>query len=146
MTYKIPLEIISIQGDGFHLMISVKMGRKKLNMLVDTGASRTVFDLTELLKKDPNIELLDLDRLSTGLGSKSVPGKLVELKKLYLGGIVINDYPAIVLDLSHLNESYRELKLPSVQGVLGSDLMMEYSASINYRKKILTLKDNKTKS
>ena len=46
----------------------------------------------------------------------------------------------ILLDLTHVNVSYEKLDLPAIDGVLGSDLMMEYKAVIDYQKKELTLR------
>lgn len=44
MITTIPLQILPIENDGFHLMIVVKINRKNANLIIDTGASRTVFD------------------------------------------------------------------------------------------------------
>ena len=55
------------------------------------------------------------------------------------------NYKTILLDLSHVNNSYEQIKLKPVDGVLGSDLLLKYSAVIDYDKKILKLKFPKKK-
>jgi predicted aspartyl protease len=44
----IPLELMNIEGDGYHLMIEAEVNEKTVRLLVDTGASKTVFDKTRL--------------------------------------------------------------------------------------------------
>ena len=50
MITNVPIEILPIEDDGFHLMLKAKINGKKANLIIDTGASRTVFD--EILIKD----------------------------------------------------------------------------------------------
>jgi len=141
----LPLDFIDIQQDGYHLFVDAKIGRKKARFLVDSGASRTVFDEFQLMKLFPKIRLEVMDRLSTGLGSNSVAGSVTEISTLKLGEIKLRDYEAIVLDLSHVNESYKLLGIPLIHGVLGSDLLMKFGAVLDYRKKRLTLKQENKK-
>ena len=137
----LPLELVDIQLDGYHLFVPVRIGRKNGRLLVDSGASRTVFDEDQLKKLFPKIKLEAMDRLSTGLGSNSVAGSVVKIATLGLGRLKLLDYEAIVLDLSHVNESYKLLGMPAIDGVLGSDLLMKYNALLDYGKKKLTLKE-----
>ncbi|OQA10334.1 MAG: hypothetical protein BWY67_01178 [Bacteroidetes bacterium ADurb.Bin397] len=46
----------------------------------------------------------------------------------------------VLLDLSHVNQSYEILKLKPVDGVIGGDLLKRYEAIIDYSKKTLVLK------
>ena len=45
----IPIEVIPIEGDGYHLMIEVTANGRPVRMLIDTGASRSVFDKDRVL-------------------------------------------------------------------------------------------------
>ncbi|MEX1189245.1 MAG: retropepsin-like aspartic protease [Bacteroidia bacterium] len=139
MIKPLALEITSIQGDGFHVFVSLKLGRKKLRMLVDTGASRTVFDLNRVLERLPELALNEIDRLSTGLGVSALPGKSAFLHKLTLGDIRLETYETMILDLSHVNQSYHQLKLPKIDGVLGSDLLSRFKAIIDYKNEFILL-------
>ena len=44
-TYQSKLHILNIEGGGNHVLIKAKINKTKVNMIVDTGASSTVFDL-----------------------------------------------------------------------------------------------------
>ena len=41
---EIPINIINIEGDGFHIVTEGHINGKAARFVVDTGASRTVFD------------------------------------------------------------------------------------------------------
>lgn len=62
------------------------------------------------------------------------------LNKVKIGEIVLTEYPALLLDLQHVNASYEKLGLSAIDGVVGSDLLQEYKAVLDYEKKELKLK------
>jgi hypothetical protein len=43
-TIPVPLKLIDLQDDGFHLLVEIVVFKQKLLAVVDTGASRSVFD------------------------------------------------------------------------------------------------------
>jgi len=45
----------------------------------------------------------------------------------------------VLLDLSHVHDAYKSLGLPPFVGVLGSDILMEFEAIIDFKKLTLTL-------
>ncbi len=130
----IPIDLIKIDTDGFHLMINIKIGRKKARLLVDTGASKTVFDESRLKKllgiKNSNFEISE--HLSTGLGTNKMESQLSVLKSFKIGGAKLKDLEVVVLDLSHVNVSYEMIGEKGIDGVLGSDLLAYFNAVIYY--------------
>ena len=137
----IPIKIITIENDGCHILVVVKINGKKANLLIDTGASRTVFDNTKIKKFIPKDHKVfkDNEKLSTGIGTNKLESQVTVLKKLELGDIIVKNYNAIVLDMKHVIQSYSSLKLPVIDGILGGDLLAHYKAVINYKDKILKL-------
>ena len=139
MIIKIPTHLLSIEGDGYHLQVKIKINGKAANAIIDTGASKTVFDKTRIdqfLKKE---KITEHDRMSTGLGTASMQSHVVVLKKLSIGKLDIPDYNGIVLDLSHVNQTYETIGLKPIDAVIGSDIMEKYKAVIDYNKKTLSL-------
>ncbi len=135
----IDLELINIEGDGFHLMVNGKIGRKKIRLLVDTGASKSVFDKDRIAAIVGNEDFENLEHLSTGLGTNTMQGQMTTLKSIKIGGIIIKDSPVVILDLSHVNESYEMINDKGIDGVLGSDFLHFYKAVIYYNKPRLKL-------
>ena len=70
---------------------------------------------------------------------------LTVIKKLKIGELVITDYVTVLLDLSHVNESYEMKNFSAIDGVLGGDILMKYKAVINYSKLEMKLKFKKPK-
>jgi len=136
----IPIRILTIEEDGFHPVIQATLNGKKAWLLIDTGASRTVFD-RDRIKKFIGEHAVELnEKLSTGLGTNSMQTHSTGIKKIQLGDLVLKNLNCILLDLSHVNETYQKMGLPGIDGVLGSDVMVEYQAVIDYPKKQLKLK------
>lgn len=136
---RISINVIAIEDTGCHLYINAKIQGKKANLLIDTGASRTVFDRSRMEGFVNDTPFTELDKLSTGLGTDSMRGHLVHLDSLEIGAIIINDYTAMTLDLTHVNESYAKIGIKPIDGVLGGDILSEYNANINYETKKLKL-------
>lgn len=141
MKINIPLQVIDMQGDGYHLLIDVKVGRKKYKVVLDTGASKTVFD-QEMLSQAGGIDVQSTNRLSAGLGTLSMESFTAVLPMLKLGRLHLPDFEVAVLDLSTINQAYAQLDHPQVLGVLGGDILMQYNAIIDYGKKRLKLEIN----
>jgi predicted aspartyl protease len=54
----VPLELINLHDDGFHLLVEVVVFGQKFNAVLDTGASKTVLDKTIVEKYITAEELL----------------------------------------------------------------------------------------
>jgi len=137
------LKKLQIEDVGVHLLARVKVNGIMANMVVDTGASRTVFDLDKMKKFDLNIEKTDY--LSSGIGTNSLESVTTVVEKFQIGRLKVKDFPVVLINLQHVNTSYEMLKLPPVIGIIGGDLLNTYNASINYAqsKIVFTIFDNK---
>jgi predicted aspartyl protease len=135
----IPIKILHIDNDGYHLMADITINRKKAKVIIDTGASRTVFDKDRIKKYVKTRSKKIKDKLSTGLGTSSMESHHLEISSLSIGKITIKKYATVLLDLSHVNNSYAQLGLEQIEGVLGSDILYNYKARIDFAKSIMEL-------
>ncbi len=139
---KVPLEILNLHGDGFHLLVEVVVFGQIFKAVLDTGASRTVFDKTIMVDLMGQETLLELtETLSTGLGTNSMQSFSLLVPKLQIGKLHITNFTTAAIDLSSINYAYEEMDLKRVIGVIGGDILMEYKAIIDYSKAILKLFD-----
>lgn len=139
MKTELPLKIKSLDDEGYHLFITARINGKLVNLLVDTGASKTVFDLNRIERFADKGLIKDHAQLSTGLGTNSMKSHQLEIKKIKLGACVLLNYDCFLLDLSHVNASYHQLRQKPIDGVLGSDLLVKLKAKIDYSNSKLTL-------
>ena len=136
---EIPINIISIEGDGFHLIAEGCINGKTARFVVDTGASRTVFDKDKILNYINNPEFSEKEGISAGIGGTDISSFIFDIEELCFGELKIKDYQAVAMDLSNVNDSYAMIKLPPIDGVLGGDLLVKYKAVISYRLKKIRL-------
>lgn len=139
MKTMLPITIFPIENDGFHLKITITINGIAANAIIDTGASRSVFDETRIQSYIGDDSLEEHDRLSSGLGTNTMTSKKVLLANLKLGEAEIVDYDATILDLKHVNQSYEKLDLEPIDGIIGGDILTDYKAVIDYEKKELIL-------
>lgn len=138
---RIPLRLINLQDDGFHLLVEIVVFGEKHWAVLDTGASRSVFDKTLIEKhvQPEAIETVDTseETVATTLFSTSNTA-VATLPKLKIGKLKIRKYQAVGLDLESVNAAYEHLGHPLVAGIIGGDIMIKYKAKIDYKR--LTLK------
>jgi predicted aspartyl protease len=139
MTTTLPLTIQAIENDGYHLLTTILINGKNALLIIDTGASRSVFDETRIVDFIGHSNLAQHDKLSTGLGTNTMTSKKVMLDTLDLNGLILNNYEATILNLHHVNESYQKIELQPIDGILGGDILMDYNAVIDYKNATLTL-------
>lgn len=139
MTTTLPLTIQAIEDDGYHLLTSILINGKKASVIIDTGASRSVFDETRIVDFIGHSNLAEHDKLSSGLGTNTMTSKKVMLERLTLNGLVLNHYEATILNLQHVNQSYQKIGLAPIDGILGGDILTDYHAVIDYKNATLTL-------
>ncbi len=132
--------MLPIEDDGFHIFVAAGINGRPARLLIDTGASRTVFDREKIRDFiSPEQVFEDIDKLSTGLGTNTMKSQTVTLDRLQLGRIILRDFPAIVLDMQHVNQSFNLLGLEAIAGVLGGDLLNTLQARIDYRELYISL-------
>ena len=69
---EIPLQLLDIEGEGFHIMVKGTIHGKEANFLIDTGASRSVFDPNTIATfiDDPIFE--KKEGMTAGVGSSDL--------------------------------------------------------------------------
>lgn len=141
----LPFKIITISDESYHLMVKIRINGKVARMIIDTGASHSAFDVKKIKSFVKNKNFEKHGEATSGLGTNTMESHFTSINKIKLGELEILDYHAVLLDLSHVNESYVSIDLPEVDGVLGSDIFCKYNAVIDYKKQTLELTNKKTK-
>jgi len=137
---EIPIQIINLEGNGFHPLVEVVVFGKPFTVVLDTGASRTTFDKDTLAEANSDAAFHDTDELSTGLGTNTMSSARLVLHDLYIGQFHIPEQEIAVIDLSNIKRAYSQLNLPPILGVLGGDILVRYAAVIDYGKSVMTLR------
>jgi len=135
----IPLQLLDIEGEGFHVMVKGMIHGKEANFLIDTGASRSVFDPNTISTFIDDLEFEKKEGMTAGVGSSDLESATFRIDIFSIGGLEIADYEAVALDLENIHEMYEKLGLPRIDGIIGGDLLKRYKAIVNYKSKKLRL-------
>ena len=136
---EVPIQLLDIEGDGFHIMVQGKIHGKEAHFLIDTGASRSVFDPNTITDFIDDIQFEKKEGMTAGVGSSDLESSTFIIDNFSIGNLEINNYEAVALDLENIHEMYAKIALPNIDGILGGDLLKKYKAVINYRSKKLRL-------
>jgi hypothetical protein len=141
-TIPVPLILISLQDDGFHLLVEIVVFGQSCYAVVDTGASRSVFDKSLIEKNVVATEIVvdtqSDESYATTLFSTSSTA-LATIPLLTIGKLKIKDYVVVGLDLQSVNDTYEQLGHPKIAGIIGGDILISHHAKIDYKKLVLKL-------
>lgn len=159
-TIHVPLHLIDMAGNGCHLYLEAIFNNKTTgNLIIDTGASKTVFDknsvseYAETIPYDEVISNLDTQKmkekmseeeleelginddgmLSIGVTPGHIDFEFGLFKSMKIGELIIPDYIGAFIDLSNVNNLYEKINSLKVSGLLGSDFLLQYNAIIDYK-------------
>jgi len=134
-TITVPLTLINLRDDGFHLLVEIVVFGEILFAVLDTGASRSVFEKCLMEKHVKEISVSEETQAATIFStSETLQGIIPKLK---IGGLILKNYHAVALDLQSVTATYLTMGHPAIAGIIGGDILMEYNAKIDYQKRLL---------
>ena len=145
MKTTLPIDIVTLGEDNsYHLFVSGVINGQKYDLLIDTGASHTIFDAT-LIPEMPANERIDHEIQSAGIHAGELKSSLGHIKKFKLGDLKRVNWTVVLIDLTHVNDLYRKFTSKRVAGLIGSDFLLMHKAIIDYKKRELVLRNIKKK-
>ena len=141
----LPIDIVTLGEDNsYHLFVRGTINRRKFDLLIDTGASHTIFDAT-LIPEAPAGERAEQKIQSAGIHAGELKSSIGYIKSFRLGDLKRKDWTVVLIDLTHVNELYRKFSDKCVAGLIGSDFLLKHKAMIDYKKRELVLRNIKGK-
>ena len=132
---EVPLQLLDIEGEGFHIMVQGTIHGKEAHFLIDTGASRSVFDPKTLATFIDDLKFKKKEGITAGVGSSDLESSTFTIDIFTIGDMEIRDYEGVALDLDNVHDLYGKLGLPHIDGILGGDLLKRHKAIVNYKSK-----------
>jgi len=137
MKSEIPIEIVEIEEGGCHLFLKCKLEDDvEADLILDTGASKTVFNETLIspylqeISENENLE-------SSGISEEKLSSSTGKLSRLVFGDMILHNEIIVVMNLDHINELYKKIEERKIWGLLGGDYLLKYDALIDYKNKVL---------
>ena len=141
--YSVKFKLVTLEPDNYHIVLKASIEGRPLNVIIDTGASHSCFDLTFIRDLLPELSMEDNDGLNVGVGTSDFESKLSTIQNLRLGRFLLKQYDVVLLDMSNINEVYKMMHKPLIHGIIGSDFLMKYQAVIDYSSRVLALRRDK---
>lgn len=135
----IPIQLLCIDTDGYHLMVALSINGLRANAILDTGASRSVLDKSRVFHYLGNLDLQKEDRLFSGIGASQVETHTITIAALSIGQLVLENMNVVVINLQSINQAYAIFDLPKIDMVLGSDILVGLGAVIDYQNRQLVV-------
>ena len=126
--------LVEFPEGGCHLFLNLKVNGKKCRFLIDTGASKSVVDKKYFEENFGKKNLQTVKQETSSLHGSVPESHYGSIKELEIGPHKIKNFTIAAIDLSHVNSVYKNLKKPSILGILGSELMIEHKMIVDYGK------------
>lgn len=142
----IPIIPLKVEQGGLHLLVKSRFNSTaKGYVIIDTGASISAFDKNYC--KQFSEELYDIKEIqSSGITQESLNAIPVTINKLFLSTFAFKINQAVLIDLSHINNLYKQFSNKFIIGIIGGNFLDENNAVINYNLKKLILEIPKWKT
>ncbi len=141
MRYEIPIQIVELEPENYHLLLEGSLDHKiPCFWIIDTGASRSVFDqdMSEWYVID---EESDTELQSAGITGEFFAVHTAKLKSLFFSEFNVSGKTIALISLNQINELYSRFSDIKISGLIGGDWLKRYNAIIDYKQQLLILED-----
>jgi hypothetical protein len=118
-----------------HFRVTAQSGAFPLQLVIDTGAGRTVMDRDVAAQLD--VRLREQGGRASGLGGSGQQVALGDLRNLNIGPVALGSMQVAFLDLSHINVGLRQAGQQPIHGVIGADFLLSHRAVLDYQGSVL---------
>jgi hypothetical protein len=138
----IKLEEIKIEPNGYHLLVSAYIGKKQIFLILDTGASQSIFNIDADVFTDIEKTKVEENRKSSGINAP-LSGILEGIiPEICFSDYLIKNMETLFMPFHHINEIYKEYINYTIDGIIGGDFLNTHNAIIDYSKMELLLHIN----
>jgi len=136
---EIPFEVIYLSDENnIHITVNALLNGVPARLVVDTGASHSCLCKKTCKSICKKANFIKADAVM-GIGKSKLNNQLIEIPRFELGGLVLENYPFLMLQLSHINKMLQIMNLQPIQGLLGGDILFKYNAIIDYKERKIVL-------
>ena len=131
--YSIPFKILSTN----HIIIDAEVNNVVGRFLIDTGASNSCIDVNKLEKFKLKFE--NSDETASSATGKINETFISKKNSFFIGGCSKTDFDLILFDMKSVTHALKEKDKIEVDGIIGSDILIEFKSQIDYIKSKITL-------
>lgn len=121
-----------------HIIIDCKVNTILGKFILDTGASNSCINI--LVAEKYMIKYINSTEMASTATTSIEKTYYSKKNNFQIGKLSYNNFKVFLFDMSHINKSLIENKISVVDGIIGSDILKEFNAKIDYEKRLLSLK------
>jgi len=126
------LEIVALGDDGYHVFCKARLDGKKIRALIDTGASKTII-AARFANNMASKNFVEVTHNETsGIGPDLLQPEFIEVNEISFGKSKVKNHVVGVLDMTHVVSMYEKMKIKPFDLLVGSDILLELGAIIDY--------------
>jgi hypothetical protein len=137
----IPFKIIELDAKSFHPTLTGKLGDSIINLILDTGASRTVLS-KHITQGLPVIECEAEEAFAAGVNAQTMEVEQVGIPEITIGGSTFKNLLVFSANLDGISEIYHKMAGQKIDGLIGCDFLVKHKATINFKMRKIVLYPN----
>lgn len=135
----IPLQLLSIGQEGeAHILANAKLANEPITLIVDTGSSLTSLR-ADITHNGSPVKLDDNNENPCSVSGTINNFSVIKVDSLIIGRLLLPPTTISLIDFSNIQQLYLAKFGMAIDGLLGSDILSRYNASISFSKRTLTL-------
>ncbi|HRS18071.1 MAG TPA: hypothetical protein P5243_01105 [Bacteroidales bacterium] len=138
--HTITLTHINLDAEGIHILAPCTIksqNNTEAYLIIDTGASKSVFDTTYLHNND-YVEI-ETESIESSHITDMISGTIIKIHSICIDNRDYFDFEALSMSLSHINSIYSQFVSKPVIGLIGGNFLQKYNAVISYSNMTLQL-------
>ena len=138
--FEVPIEILELEPNNYHVILNAQIEKNRIVLLIDTGASKTVFNSSLPEIDYENHSSIENPEIKTaGISEGNIETSLGIVHHLIIEDFLLDEFEVATLSLDYINSLYAQFSSTKIDGLIGSDFLKEFEAILNYRNQTLTL-------
>lgn len=138
MRTTIRFTIKELETSSFHPLIEGKLNGQTINLIIDTGASRTVLS-NKLTVGAQVISNENEEAFAAGINAERMVVKQVKIERIEIDGVEFTEMVVFSTDLDAISNLYEEMAGLTIDGLIGCDFLLQNKAIIDFSSNTISL-------
>lgn len=134
----IPFKIVQLDAKSFHPILTGRLDGNNINLILDTGASRTVLG-KHITQGFLTIECETEEAFAAGINAQTMDVEQVEIPEITIGESTFKNLLVFSADLDGISEIYQKMAGQKIDGLIGCDFLVKFKATINFKMRKIVL-------
>lgn len=138
MDFFIPFDVKEIEHASFHPIVAAELEGKQINMILDSGASRTVLSSNLVVNFDKTAGDGE-EAFAAGINAQRMEVEQVVIPSIRIGNLDFFDMLIFSTNLDAVSSLYEQMAGVRIDGLLGCDFLVKYGGVVDFNTQKIVL-------